>query len=164
MKTVLILIVCFYFLCSCNSSRSISDTKNENITLTLTPCGSYEVKQKDDVLGYVVNSFCITDSPYIKTNVSLFENVLMKDYSKHYDQIFRVYYFSTTHNNKDTIIVVRMLTKKQVSLIDGNWKCENLDIDAYKTRYSYKSSKKYPPGFIFNCSKRLFISAYDPSL
>ena len=96
----------------------------------------------------------------IKKEISTFENLLEENYSTHYDNSLRVYYFTVNRSN-DTIIDVLMLTKKQTGLIN-NWQCEFLDIDQYKTKHRHKSSEKHPDTFVFNCSKKRFKNTSDP--
>jgi len=158
---IIIFIACISLL-SCHITKKATVLNNER-AISKTECGSYEVKQENKVLGYVVQPFYIkfpNMEQGIKKEISVFENLLSENYSMHYDNSLRVYYFTINRSN-DTIMDVLMLTKKQASLIN-NWKCEFLDIDSYKTKHRHKSSKEYPDTFIFNCSKKRFKNADDP--
>lgn len=146
---------------SCNVPKKIIDTKNLTITLTKTECGSYEVKKNGELTGYVVKPFYVGVEK--KENYIIqFEKLIKANYSNYYDRFYRTYWFSK-NSVSDTLILVEMLSPKQLSSIP-NWQCEEQEVDIYNRLYKNKNknNNNHPRSFTYNCSKGRFKVLGDP--
>ena len=138
---------------SCNVSKKIIDTKNLTITLAKTECGSYEVKNNGELVGYIVKPFYVEVEN--KENYILqFEKLIKTNYSNYYDRFYRTYWFAK-NSVSDTLILIEMLSPKQLNLIP-NWQCEEQEVDVYNRLYRNKTNNKHPRSFIYNCTKGRF--------
>jgi len=152
----LLIIIGLLILASCNVSKPvISNTKDISISLPKMQCGSYEVRNSETVIGYVVKPFIVELNR--SAEITQFEKLLRASYANRYDNFFRVYLF-TKNNSADTILNVIFLNPKLAFSIP-NWKCEEQDVD------TYFRSKKYPRSsnsITYNCSKARFKILGDP--
>jgi hypothetical protein len=144
---------------SCNAPKEIIDTKNLAITLTKTECGSYEVKNNEVLIGYVVKPFYV-EVDKKEDYILQFEKLIKTNYSDYYDRFYRTYWFSKDRGS-DTLIIVEMLSAKQLSSVP-NWQCEQQDVDIYNQLHKNRKSSKYPTYFIYNCTKARFKVLGDP--
>ena len=146
-------------LASCNVSKKIINTRDLNITLGKTECGSYEVKNNRELIGYVVKPFYV-EVEKKENYIIQFEKLLKANYSDYYDRFYRTYWFSK-NSGSDTLILVEMLSTKQLSSIP-NWQCEEQEVDTYNQLHKNKNNNKHPPFFIYNCTKGRFKILGDP--
>lgn len=156
MKLLLIGLLVFS---SCSVSKKIINTQNLAITLAKMQCGSYEVKNNGEVIGYVVKPFYV-EVEKKENYITQFENLIKASYSNHYDQFYRTYWF-VKNSVSDTLILVQMLSPKQVDLVP-NWQCEEQEVDIYNQLNKNKKNSKYPRSFTYNCSKGRFKVLGDP--
>lgn len=152
-------IICLLFFSSCNISKKIINTKNLSITLTRTKCGSYEVKNNGDLIGYVVKPLYV-EAKKKKIYIDQFESLTKAKYSNYYDKFYRTYWF-VKNRISDTLILVEMLSPKQVHLIP-NCQCEEQEVDRYNQINKNKNNSKYLRSFSYNCSKGRFKILGDP--
>src|SRR6187200_328859 len=96
------IIVLLIFL-SCNAPKTIIDTRNLTITLTKTECGSYEVKNNEGLIGYVVKPFYV-EVEKKEDYILQFEKLIKANYSDYYDRFYRTYWFSKDRGS-DTLII-----------------------------------------------------------
>ena len=80
----------------------------------------------------------------------------------YYDRFYRTYWFSK-NSVSDTLILVEMLSPKQLSSIP-NWQCEEQEVDIYNRLYKNKNknNNNHPRSFTYNCSKGRFKVLGDP--
>jgi len=148
----------FIFL-SCNAPKKFIDTKNSTITLMKTECGSYEVKNNEELIGYVVKPFYVEvekKADYILQ----FEKLIKANYSDYYDRFYRTYWFSKDRGS-DTLIIVEMLSAKQLSSVP-NWQCEQQEVDIYNQLRKNRKKDKPPLSLDYNCTKARFKVLGDP--
>ncbi|MBK7883706.1 MAG: hypothetical protein IPJ81_07820 [Chitinophagaceae bacterium] len=146
-------------LFSCTTIKPILNTEKLTITLTKEQCGSYEVKNNGELMGYVVKPFVI-EVEKKEDYITWFENIIKTDYSNYYNKFYRTYWF-IKDNAQDTILQVVMLSPKQLKFIP-DWQCEEQDVDTYKRNRKNLFSIKHPQFLTFNCSKNRFKKAGDP--
>jgi hypothetical protein len=144
---------------SCNAPKKIIHTKDLTLTLTKTECGSYEVKDNEELIGYVVKPFYV-EVEKKENHIIRFEKLIKANYSDYYDRFYRTYWFSK-NSSSDTLILVAMLSAKQLSSIP-NWRCEEQEADTYNLLYKNKSNNKQPLFFTYNCTKGRFKILGDP--
>jgi hypothetical protein len=154
-----LLAIIFVAFASCNTSKKIINTNDFNFTLVKTECGSYEVKNNGEMIGYVVKPF------YVEVGkkgdyINQFEKLIKANYPNYYDRFYRTYWFSKDRG-ADTLIMVEMLSAKQLSSVP-NWQCEEQEVDTYNRLHKNQRNKKYPPSFIYNCTKGRFKILGDP--
>ena len=130
---------------SCNAPKKIIHIKDLTLTLTKKECGSYEVKDNEELIGYVVKPFYI--------EVEKKEN--------HIVQFEKLIKANSKNSSSDTLILVAMLSTKQLSSIP-NWQCEEQEADTYNLLYKNKSNNKHPRFFTYNCTKGRFKILGDP--
>ncbi|MBB6612554.1 hypothetical protein H7F15_16030 [Pontibacter sp. Tf4] len=157
MKVLAIIILIIF--ASCSVSKKIINTNDLTITLSKTECGSYEVTNNGDLIGYVVKPF------YLETDkkdvcITQFENSIKANYYDYYDKFYRTYWF-VKNNVSDTLILVQMFSPRQVGLVP-DWQCEEQEVDVYNKLNKNKDSSKYPPTFTYNCTKSRFKIIGDP--
>lgn len=152
--------IIFAAFASCNASRKIIYTGNLNIALTKTECNSYEVKNNGEMIGYVVKPFYV-EVENKEYNIIQFEKLIKANYSNYYERFKRTYWFSK-NSGSDTLILVEMLSAKQLSAIT-NWQCEEQEVDTYNQIHKHKNINKYPLFFIYNCTKGRFKIFEDPN-
>src|SRR5690349_1307675 len=121
-----LLVIGLLIFISCNAPKQIINTKDISITLSKIQCGSYEVKNNESTIGYAVKPFII-EVEKKDDEITKFEKLLNATYNNYYNNFFRVYSFTKDRGN-DTILVVIMLSAKQIKSIP-NWKCEEQDVD-----------------------------------
>jgi hypothetical protein len=156
MKLLMIELLIFI---SCNVPKKIIDTKNLAITLTKTECGSYEVKNNETLVGYVVKPFYVEVEKKEKPIIE-FEKLIKASYSDYYDKFYRTYWFSK-NSVSDTLILIAMLSAKQLSSIP-NWQCEEQEADTYNQLYKNSNNNKHPRFFTYNYTKGRFKILGDP--
>lgn len=152
-------IICLLVFTSCSVSKKIINTNALAITLTKSECGSYEVKNNGELIGYIVKPFYV-EAENKEVYITQFENLIKANYSDYYDRFYRTYWFSKDRGS-DTLIIVEMLSAKQLSSVP-NWQCEQQDVDIYNQLHKNRKSNKYPPYFIYNCTKARFKVLGDP--
>ncbi|HRP45415.1 MAG TPA: hypothetical protein PLU27_11660 [Ginsengibacter sp.] len=156
---LLIVVTSLFCFSSCNMPKNIIKDKEMSISLTTTECGSYGVRNHGDLIGYVVKPFYVEVEDKEKYIIR-FENLIKANHSNYYDRFYRTYWFSR-NSVSDTLILVEMLSSKDVNLI-SNWQCEVQEVEVYNQLYGYKNSSKPPRSFIYNCSKNRFKILGDP--
>lgn len=124
-----------------------------------TKCGSYEVKNNEELMGYVVKPFYV-EVEKKEDYILQFEKLIKANYSDYYDRFYRTYWFSKDRGS-DTLIIVEMLSSKQLSSVP-NWQCEQQDVDIYNQLNKKRKSSRHPPYFIYNCTKSRFKILGDP--
>lgn len=154
----LFMIGLFIFI-SCNAPKKIFDITNLAITLTKTECGSYEVKNNEALIGYIVKPFYV-EVDKKQNYIIQFETLVRANYSDYYDRFYRTYWFSK-NGVSDTLIIVEMLSAKQLSSIP-NGRCEQQDVDVYNQLRKNRKSGKYYTYLIYNCTKERFKILGDP--
>lgn len=151
-----LLAISLMIFASCNVSKQVINRKDISISLTKIQCGSYEVKNNKEVIGYMVKPFYIEVEKKDKY-ISQFENLIKATYSNHYNKFYRIYWF-IKNSAGDTTLAVTFLKPKLAYSIP-NWQCEEQDVD------TYFHSKKYPrsgKSITYNCSKGRFKVLGDP--
>ena len=111
------------------------------------------------LIGYVVKPFYI-EVEKKENHIVQFEKLIKANYSDYYDRFYRTYWFSK-NSSSDTLILVAMLSTKQLSSIP-NWQCEEQEADTYNLLYKNKSNNKHPRFFTYNCTKGRFKILGDP--
>lgn len=144
---------------SCSVAKQIINTNNLTITLAKMECGSYEVKNSGELIGYVVKPFVI-ETDRKEYYITQFENLIKANYSNYYNKFYRTYWF-VKNSAADTTLQVVMLSPKQVELIP-NWQCEEQDVDTYKRNRKNLFDAEHPQFIIYNCSKGRFKILGDP--
>lgn len=144
---------------SCSTSRKIIMDKEPLISIMKTECGSYEVKDNGKLLGYVVKPFYVAVEEK-ENHIIQFEKLIKSEYSDFYRRFYRTYWFSK-NSASDTLILVAMLSTKQLHLIP-NWHCEEQEADTYNLLYKNKNNDKHPRFFTYNCTKKRFKVLGDP--
>lgn len=135
---------------SCNSIKSTSQSiVNNQIIISLTECGSYEVKNNQAIVGYVVKPF-ILEVNRVK-EITEFERKLKVKYKNKFNKDYRIYVF-TTDRAGDTILMTLFLSSKQVEN-NPNWKCRLQEVG------NYPNSSEWVD---YNCSKNRFKKPGDP--
>jgi hypothetical protein len=158
-KNMKLLMVGLLIFISCNAAKKVIDMKNLAITLTKTECGSYEVKDNEALIGYVVKPFYV-EVEKKENHIIQFEKVIKANYSDYYDRFYRTYWFSK-NSVSDTLVLVTMLSAKQLSSIP-NWQCEEQEADTYNQLYKNTNNNKHPRFFTFNYTKGRFKILGDP--
>lgn len=143
---------------SCTVSKQMINTKDISIVLTKMQCGSYEVKNNASSIGYAVKPFVIEVEKQ-GDEIIKFENLIKKKYTNYYNSFYRIYTFTKDRSN-DTILVVIMLSTKQVSSIP-NWQCEEQDVDTYTRNRRNLFNMEHPQFISYNCTKDRFKSLGD---
>lgn len=154
-----LLVIGLLIFISCKVPKKIIDTKNLAITLTKTECGSYEVKNNEELIGYVVKPFYV-EVEEKEQKIIQFEKLIQANYSDYYRSFYRTYWFSK-NSGSDTLILVTMLSVKQLSSIT-NWQCEEQEADTYNQLFKGKSNNKHPRFFTYNFSKGRLKFLGDP--
>jgi len=144
---------------SCNAPKKIIHTKDLTLILTMTECGSYEVKDNEELIGYVVKPFYV-EVEKKENHIIRFEKLIKANHTDYYDRFYRTYWFSK-NSSSDTLILVAMLSAKQLSSIP-NWRCEEQEANTYNQLYKNISNNKHPLFFTYNCTKRRFKILGDP--
>lgn len=135
---------------SCNTTKVPNQSIVENqIIIASTQCGSYEVKNKETTIGYIVKPFVVKVDR--AQEITKFERKLKMQYKHKFNKDYRTYVF-TTDRAEDTILMTLFLPAKQVKNIP-NWNCELQEVDIYP-----KSSE----WIYYNCSKSRFKIPTDP--
>lgn len=143
---------------SCSMSKQIIKTKDISITLSKMQCGSYEVKNNESIIGYVVKPFVVEVEKVLL--ITQFENLIVNDYAGYYNRFYRTYWF-IKNSASDTLLEVVMLSPKQISSIP-NWQCEEQDVDTYKRNRKNLFNAEHPQFITYNCSKGRFKILGDP--
>ena len=132
---------------SCNVSKNIIVTKDLNTLISKIECGSYDVKNYEKLIGYIVKPFVI-EIENKESYIYQFELYLKNTYSNYYNKFYRVYWFS--YNNKSEILLqVVMLSNKQILQIP-NWQCEDQDVDIYTRNRKYLFDSEHPQFIVYN--------------
>lgn len=155
----LILLYFFVFLFSCDVSKKVISTKDLNIIISKTKCGSYDVKNNEILIGYIVKPF-VTEIDRKKDYINQVEKLLQVNYSDYYNKFYRVYWFSKD-NVSDIILQVVMLSSRQTKSIPY-WECEEQDIDVYTQHRKRLFNVEHPQFIIYNCTKGRFKVLGDP--
>lgn len=150
-----VLTISLFVSLSCNTAKPIINTKKISISLTKMQCGSYEVKNNENTIGYAVKPFIIEVNK--STEITRAENLIKFNSLNHYDNFFRIYVF-TKNSAGDTILDVTFLKPKLAYSIP-NWQCEEQDVDTYFRSKEYPHSGK---SLTYNCSKKRFKILDDP--
>lgn len=120
-----------------------------SISLTELECGSYEVRNNDYVIGYVVKPF-VVDLQGRESHIAQFEKLVWEKYSHFYNKFYRAYWF-LDNNASDTVMEVVMIPRHADSM--GNWQCEEQEVEIY-ARGKRSFDKMHPQFITYNCSKR----------
>lgn len=130
-----------------------------NITLAKKEYGSYEVKNNAELIGYVVKPFYV-EVKNREGYIIQFESLIKANYSNYYGRFYRTYWFFKDRGS-DTLIIVEMLSAKQLSSVP-NWQCEQQDVDVYNQLRKHRKNSKYHTYFVYNCTKGRFKFLGDP--
>ncbi len=135
---------------SCKSITSADKNKAYNqITTNITKCGSYEVKNNQETIGYAVKPY-VVKVDRVK-EITEFEQKLKTRHKDNFNKDYRAYAF-TTDRAGDTILMISFLSSKQAENMP-DWKCELQDVDAYPKNTEWVD---------YNCSKNRFKVLGDP--
>ena len=149
-KATLAVLFMLGLVLSCNTTKLTNENIGDNqITVVSTQCGSYEVKNNETTIGYVVKPFVVEVDR--AKEITEFERKLRMKYKNKFNKDYRTYAF-TTDRAGDTILMTLFLSSKQAENIP-NWKCELQEVDNYP-----KSSE----WVYYNCSKNRFKVPGDP--
>jgi hypothetical protein len=152
----LLMLLSLLCLFSCSKTSRIKNDNDATISLTKTECGSYAVKNKGKLVGYVVKPF-IPDAENKEAHITRFENLVKTNYSRFYDKFYRIYIYNK-NSAGDTTLFIEMLPIRQTRLVP-NWKCEEQGLNVYEKTYQ---KRKNPGSFEYNCSKGRFHMKGDP--
>jgi len=137
---------------SCNSIKQQQKTTNNeiDITLNVTECGSYEVKNNNKTIGYVVKPFIINKVNRIN-EITDFEQKLKIKYKNKFKKKYRIYAF-TLDRAGDTILLTHFLYPKKLQN-NPDWKCMLQAVNVYPKKTFV---------VFYNCSKNRFKIPGDP--
>lgn len=141
-------------LTSCNASKQVLNPEKISISLIKTQCGSYEVKNNESTIGYVVKPFIVETNRV--NEITNFEKLVNRSYNNSYRNDYRIYLF-TKNSIGDTVLNVIMIRPKKAGTIP-NWRCVEQDVDTYWR----KRHAKNPKMINYNCSKGRFKIFGDP--
>ena len=105
MKTMKLFVIIWLFIfTSCVKSKQIINTKDLSISLDKMSCSSYEVKNFENPIGYLIEPF-ILEVKNTNSVIISFEKLLKSSFYNRYNSYLRIYLF-TTNSTSDTILNV----------------------------------------------------------
>jgi len=141
-KITLLITLVFGLIASCNLMKS-TQTIDGKIRVNLTECGSYEVKNNQISIGYLVKPFFVKVDEV--SEITDFEKKLKNKYRKKLKNKIRIFFF-TKNRDGDTILMTHFLSSKYLQKIP-DWKCELQEVGTYPRRTI---------SIDYNCSKNRF--------